>query len=77
MKPLFIVAEMIGSPDKNNSHLFLQNCFQCDDHYSAVAFGNSRIALLRKNMPFLQVIDICMRYPTWEFFYFSMSYFVE
>jgi len=48
MEPLFVVAKIIRSPVLENmiAYFFIQNCFKCDyDHYSAVAFGNSRITL--------------------------------
>jgi len=35
MELLFVVAKIIGSPGKNDSLLFIQNCFKCDyDHHS-------------------------------------------
>jgi len=54
MEPLFVVAKIIGSPGKNDSLLFIQNCFKCDyDHHSTAAFGNARITLCRKNVLFI------------------------
>jgi len=29
----FVVAKMIGSPDKNHTYFFIQNCFKCDYHH--------------------------------------------
>jgi len=46
MELLFVVAKIIGSPGKNASLLFIQNCFKRDyDRYSTVAFGSARITL--------------------------------
>jgi len=30
MEPLFVVTKVMGSPNKNDSLLFIQNCFKCD-----------------------------------------------
>jgi len=42
MEPLFVEAEIIVSPDKNDILLFHSSCFECDyDHYSTVAFASA------------------------------------
>jgi len=37
MEPLCVVAEIMGSPGKSHSLLFIQNCFKCDyEHYTVL-----------------------------------------